>query len=297
MIIPNEQVDTREVTTWKGLHLLHYQSSSCSQKVRILLREKALDWTSHDVNISRGEHISPYYLGINPRGVVPALVHDGVVHVESNDIVSYLDTLPSEAPPFVPQDPEQRRFVEESLAREAALHLDLRNITMRFLLPPFAMRKSPATLRRYAEAGRSDPQRAAEVEWWRAFGESGVSLAAAKASVAAHRAVFEDFERRLEKGPWLLGDTLSVLEVSWFIRTKRLALAGYPLEDHPRLQAWHHRLAARPAFAAETKDVLPMRLAVPAYQLYLRGRGHRLADVTKDQAGRRSTAAATDGDH
>ena len=84
MIIPDEQVATREVTTWRGLHLIHFQSSSCSQKVRVLLREKALDWVSHHVDLGREEHVSPWFLGINPRGVVPVLVHDGVVHVESD---------------------------------------------------------------------------------------------------------------------------------------------------------------------------------------------------------------------
>ena len=66
MIVPDEYVTTREVTTWKGLHLLHFQSSSCSQKVRVLLREKDLDWVSHPVDLPRQKHVSRWYLGINP---------------------------------------------------------------------------------------------------------------------------------------------------------------------------------------------------------------------------------------
>ena len=92
MRVPPEQITTEEVKSWQGLHLLHFQSSTCSQKVRILLREKGLEWTSHPIDLPRNEHVSEWFLGINSRGVVPVLVHDGEVHVESNDILAYLDT-------------------------------------------------------------------------------------------------------------------------------------------------------------------------------------------------------------
>ena len=91
MILPDDQVTTDEVKSWKGLHLLHFQSSSCSQKVRVLLREKGLEWTSHHVNLPAHEHATDWYQSINPDGVVPTLVHDGQVIIESNDIIQYLE--------------------------------------------------------------------------------------------------------------------------------------------------------------------------------------------------------------
>ena len=36
------------------------------------------------------ENLKDYFLGINPRGLLPAIVHDGDVHIESNDILTYL---------------------------------------------------------------------------------------------------------------------------------------------------------------------------------------------------------------
>ena len=39
MQLDDSVIKTREVTTWNGLHLFHFDQSSCSQKVRILLRE------------------------------------------------------------------------------------------------------------------------------------------------------------------------------------------------------------------------------------------------------------------
>jgi glutathione S-transferase len=149
MIIPEDQVTTEEAKGWKGLHLLHFRSSSCSQKVRILLREKEISFTSHSVNLAAQKHVSPWFLGINPRGVVPVLVHDGTVHVESNDILEYLDSqIPSPAESFFPKDEVERTFVTENLALEDGLHMDLRNLTMGFIMPRRFAQKSEATLRR-----------------------------------------------------------------------------------------------------------------------------------------------------
>ena len=87
----DEDIRTREVLEWTGLHVFHGHISSCSQKLRIFLNLKGIDWVSHPVDGSKKENISTYYLGINPRGLVPAIVYNGAVHIESNDIIQYLD--------------------------------------------------------------------------------------------------------------------------------------------------------------------------------------------------------------
>ncbi len=282
MIIPDAEVTTREVTSWQGLHLLHFQSSSCSQKVRVLLREKGLSYTSHSVNLAAQKHVSAWYLGINPRGVVPTLVHDGVVHVESNDIMEHLDALPSEAEPFFPQTEAERAWAKENLALENSLHMDLRNLTMGFVMPARFAKKSEQTLARWEREGRDDPKRALEVKWWRDFARDGIPQETARASVDAHRKVFETLDQRLDASPWLIGERLSVLDVAWFITTRRLRVAGYPLERHPRLADWHARLAGRPAFAEETRDPFPLgRVVMPLYALYRRLEGTSLTDLTR----------------
>lgn len=80
-----------KVKGWRGLHVFHFEGSLCSRKCRVFLAEKGLPWESHLVNLAKGEQQTDWYLGINPRGLVPALVHDGKVHIESNDIMLYLD--------------------------------------------------------------------------------------------------------------------------------------------------------------------------------------------------------------
>ncbi len=59
MRLRGDQVRTEEVREWKGVHLLHFQASSCSQKVRILLREKGIPWESHPVDLARQQNVTP----------------------------------------------------------------------------------------------------------------------------------------------------------------------------------------------------------------------------------------------
>ena len=90
-LLLEKDIQTREVLDWQGLHLLHFASSACSQKVRIFLNLKGIEWTPHAVNLAAQKNYEPWFLGINPRGLVPVLVHDGAVYIESNDILAYLE--------------------------------------------------------------------------------------------------------------------------------------------------------------------------------------------------------------
>ncbi|MDE0819186.1 MAG: glutathione S-transferase N-terminal domain-containing protein, partial [Pirellulaceae bacterium] len=68
---------------FKGLHLYHAHISNCSARVRLLLEEKKLPWESHHIILAKRQNITEEYFGINPKGVVPSLVHDGKVITES----------------------------------------------------------------------------------------------------------------------------------------------------------------------------------------------------------------------
>ena len=71
------------------------------------------------------------------------------------------------------------------LALEDSLHMDLRTITMGFLVPSVLARKSPKALDAYEKSGAPDPKRDKEVAWWRAFARDGVRPDQARASVHA----------------------------------------------------------------------------------------------------------------
>jgi len=248
-------IRTREVLGWKGVHVLHYAGSSCSQKLRIFLNLKGILWESHLVDLHANANFTPWFLGINPRGLVPVLVHDGVVHIESNDIITYLEnTFPT--PKLIPAGHENE--VAALLRHEDDLHLDLRTLSFRFVFAPPGPPKSAAALESYAANGSGmvhgarDAEKAVQIEFWQRAAREGFTDAAARASAQKFRKELEALDQRLARHPYLTGDAPSVLDIAWFIYANRLSLAGYPIARlHPRVSAWFGKLAARPEFAKE----------------------------------------------
>src|ERR1700735_5438883 len=159
-------IKTREVLDWKGVHVLHFMGSSCSQKLRIFLNLKGIKWESHLVDLFANENFRPWFLGVNPRGLVPVLVHDGAVHIESNDIITYLEkTFPE--PRLIPRGHENN------------LHLDLRTLSFRFVFAPPGPPKPAEALQSYAANGSGtvqgliDRDKQTQIEFWQRAAKEG----------------------------------------------------------------------------------------------------------------------------
>ena len=71
--------------------LYHHGSSVCAAKVRLVLAEKSVPWDGIYVDILRGDQFDPGYVKLNPKAVVPTLVHDGKPVGESSVINEYID--------------------------------------------------------------------------------------------------------------------------------------------------------------------------------------------------------------
>jgi len=112
----------KSVTELKGLHLFHADISNCSMRVRMALAEKNLEWTSHHLDLRKKETVTPEYFGIHPKGLVPTLVHDGVVHIESNEIIEYLDRAFPD-PPLQPEAETEREQMQEWLRTATEIHV------------------------------------------------------------------------------------------------------------------------------------------------------------------------------
>jgi glutathione S-transferase len=248
-------IKTREVLGWKGVHVLHFMGSSCSQKLRTFLNLKGIPWQSHHIDLPGNENFQPWFLGINPRGLVPVLVHDGAVHIESNDIIQYLErTFP--APRLVPAGHENE--VAALLKHEDDLHLDLRTLSFRFVFAPPGPPKPAAALESYAAngsgtvQGATDSEKAVQIEFWQRAAREGFPDERARASALKFRAEFDALDKRLSSARYLMGAELSVLDIAWFIYEHRLSLAGYPFARlHPHVHAWAEKLRAKPEFAKE----------------------------------------------
>ena len=85
MVIPHEQ----------ELELYHYKESLCSQKARVGMEEKQRPYKSNHIMIcdiaAECENLDHEYLQVNPKGIVPTLVHYGEPVYDAHRIVKYLD--------------------------------------------------------------------------------------------------------------------------------------------------------------------------------------------------------------
>ena len=235
MRLEDKDIKTREVTQWQGLHLFHFDMSSCSQKVRIVFRELGLPFTPHPINLMKDEQQTDWYLGINPRGEVPVLVHNGAVHTESNDIIQYIDeNFASPEKSLLPQSGSERQAMQALLDLENDLHGDLRTVTFSYLAPDLKNR-----------AGDKD-----SLDF-----------------IGRFHSAFQALNKQLSSSTYLLGDRLTLLDISWFITLFRLERAGYPLAEHPKLAAYFSRIPQRPSFQYEINVApLPIRFVGGAYR-------------------------------
>ena len=251
----------------KGLHLFHYGGAPCAQRVRFVLAEKGIrrgpnvPWRSdapehlsapagtyigRPVSLPRQENLTEAYAAIHPNLVVPALVHDGVLHIESVDIMDYVDReLPG--PELVPGG-ERGEDCRALVKRAAELQTSVRHVTYRWSLGGLA-KLSP---RKQAELQRIDspdsPDRLAD--FYRRFSNGEISEEAFAGHVANLTEGFREVEARLADGrSWLCGETFSMADIIWVVKVQRIDEAGYPFAtSFPRIKAWFDRARARPGF-------------------------------------------------
>ncbi len=215
---------------------------------------------------------------------MPVLVHDGAVHIESNDILKYLEsTFPK--PALIPA--ELKEQIEQGLKEEDDLHLDIRAITMGFLSPKSVVMKKSELLDNYQNnqgtlQGEQDEHKALEIKFWREFADAGITENQALRAARNFYDVYSRYEQALENQSYLLGDEITLLDIAWYIYTFRIHAAGYPFQDlHPRVFAWFQNLNNRPEFTHEVSQPWPMTVAIKVLQVIQKLRGQSLAQVMK----------------
>ncbi len=112
------------------MKLYGYWRSSAAYRVRIALEYKGLAREDVAVDLGKGEQLRRDYLGLNPQGLVPALVDDGLVLGQSLAILEYLEECHPE-PPLLPQTvPERARVRQLALVVACEIH-PLQNLRTR----------------------------------------------------------------------------------------------------------------------------------------------------------------------
>jgi glutathione S-transferase len=234
-----------------------YYNSICTQKVFITLAEKGLDYGTQNVDLFRNEQFSPEYLKINPKGVVPALDHDGRVVIESTLICEYIDDcFPN--PRLVPEDPFLRaRMRLWSKAVDEQLFEATREISFSAMFRE-RMRNMTEEQRqgRYQNVG--DPiKRARLISTY----EEGVDSPYVFQGIGAFEMAFEKMEKDLRAGgPWLVGAQLTLADINMMPFVARIAyldLLDVWVADRPATREWWARVQTLPSFIASIPEKVP----------------------------------------
>jgi len=239
------------------LTLYDYGNSVCCQKVRITLVEKGLEWQAIKVDLFKTEQYDPNYLKLNPKGVVPTLVHDGTPIIESTLICEYIDeTFPD--PPLIPNDPAGRarmrlwsKFVDEGVF-DATTDLSFSAMfreRMRNLAPELREK-------RFRNVG--DPRR---TDRFKSTYEHGVQSPFVLHGIAAFERAFKLLEQTLAEhgGPWILGQRPTLADINlmpYVARLDYLGLLGVWIDDRPHVRDWWAVASDWPSFRRGLRDLI-----------------------------------------
>jgi glutathione S-transferase len=262
-----------EIPFEQEFELYHNALSVCSMKTRVCMAELGLDYRSHHVDlIETGcyENIRPAFLRVNPGGTVPVLVHNGHPIYESHEQIRYAaDHAPPGSPSLVPEDPRLREEMQRWVDRSSLTHDPLEhgeesagNAVAGLTVPLFAaMIERIATwkilegLLFHFDKRRPTVFLAFKVRGLRRLGRIRLAMqvvARSRRQAAQH---LDALEKQLAQsgGPWILGESFSLADVSWLVIFERLVQADF-LEvflgagRRPGCAAYWRRLQARPSY-------------------------------------------------
>ena len=239
------------------LELYHAPISTCSQKVRTVLAEKGLTWTGHTLDLMAGDQHDADYQKLNPNAVVPTLVDDGRVLIESTLINEYLDDAFAE-PPLKPADAAGRYAMRQWTKRvDEGVHAACGVLTYAIGARPMLLRRPPEEVRALIDRIPNEARRAAR----RSVVEHGVKAPEMAGAVRTYLSLLDAMEAALAQDPWLAGEQFSLAEacvLPYLVRLDHLAMGVLISERRrPGVAKWYARVTARPSFGRAVAAFAP----------------------------------------
>jgi glutathione S-transferase len=263
----------------REFELYHNAFSLCSMKSRLCLAELRIPYASHPIDlIETGayQNIRPALLRVKPAGTVLVLVHEGHPIYESHEQIRYAALhAPPRCPSLVPADERTREEMERWIDRSSITGDPMNqgessagNAIPGLTVPLFSAMIDRIPYWRILEAllFHFDKRRPIVFLTLKAvglarFGRIGPAvkvLARSRAQMAVH---LDALEKQLVEsgGPWLLGPSVSLADVSWLVIFERLAQADvlhvFMAGDlRPECAAYWKRLRERLAYREAIAD-------------------------------------------
>ena len=229
--------------------LYHAGASVCSQKVRLALAEKGIEYGSQNLDMARGEHQTPEYLELNPNGVVPTLVTDnGEVIRESSVIIEYVDGL--SGPPLMPSGGQALWGTRLWLIRCIEIHAAINSLSFATAIREHILGAMPPD---GVEAWLAAIPNAEIREKRRDLLTHGAESVYVHGAVQIMDGVFRDMSAALENGRWLMGAGYSLADcalTAYVDRVRRLGMAGLYETRFPGVENWLEAARERNSYAA-----------------------------------------------
>ncbi len=242
------------------LELYHHGSSVCAAKVRFALNEKGLPWTGHYIDILKGEQFAPAYMKLNEKAVVPTLVHDGRVTVESTVCCEYIEDVFPDTP-LKSSDPYERAKMRIwTKAVDEQLHPACAEITFASSHRLTIARLSREKLEEFLA---STPPLSVTANWHdrkKVIVTQGLKAPGVDRSFKLYDSYLQKMETALQDHQWLAGKSFSLADIGvapYVNRLDMLSMAQMWTKSRPRVTDWFERIKARPTFKPTFLDACP----------------------------------------
>jgi glutathione S-transferase len=254
--------------------LYHNALSLCSKKTRLCLAELGIEYASHPVDlIETGSYqtLSRDFLRVNPAGTVPVLVHEGHPIYESHEQIRHAADHAGRAHSLLPEDPDLRAEMERFIDRSSltgddptkAMEASAGNAIPGLTVPLFAAMISEIGYAKILEGllFHRLKQRPLIFLGLKQRGLTRLHQLAPAMAVLSRSIVhmgrhLDALEEQLGKtgGPWILGESFSLADVSFAVIFDRLreadSLHVFLTDARPACGRYWNDLRARPSYAA-----------------------------------------------
>ena len=248
--------------------LYHHGSSACAAKVRFVLAEKRIAWDSRYVDILAGEQFAPEFLAINPKAVVPVLVHhlasgDAII-CESSVICEYAEEAFPDTPRLMPADPVLRadvriwtKGVDEELHPACSALTYLASHRHSILA---SGRADDFEGFMAAPGAEGRPARELKFRWI----HEGFAAPGAAEKLQLYVAWLDRMEEALAASGWLVGDTFTLADCALAPYLNRLAALAmerlWQAGARPNVARWFASVQTRPSFTPAFVEWMPADL-------------------------------------
>ncbi len=241
-----------------SIMLHHHPLSVCSMKVRLALEEKGLAWSGRIIDIvQKQEQLEPWYLKLNPKGVIPTLeFRHGTTEIvtDSASIIRFIASLP-QGNSLLPDRLNDRQLMEKlidiangidlqilSYARHPSMEKSEKILDARIKKSLLMAKQHPELRSQYLVcAERSEKSKTFRVD------KTHIKEIELKVQEAITFA-----ESKLQDSDFLLGNSYTLADVIWTVALSRLDLLGYrywsDTKEFPRLSNYYQRMQRRNSY-------------------------------------------------